>query len=85
MTKKPTDTPDESPGGPESNRPGSPERRRHTQAGIEQAQGIVLAQHHCTSTEAVSRLKNMSNETHVKLKDVLAAIIYQMTAPRRGG
>lgn len=56
-----------------------------SRAGIEQAKGILMAQHHCTSAEAFLRLQKMSNDTHVKLKDVAHAIIYQVTTPRRGG
>ncbi|MHA7282522.1 ANTAR domain-containing response regulator [Arthrobacter sp. TMS2-4] len=56
-----------------------------SRAGIEQAKGILMAQHHCTSAEAFLRLQKMSNDTHVKLKDVANAIIYQVTTLRRGG
>ncbi|MHA7146539.1 ANTAR domain-containing response regulator [Arthrobacter sp. TmT3-37] len=55
-----------------------------SRAGIEQAKGILMTQHHCTSAEAFLRLQKMSNDTHVKLKDVATAIIYQVTAPHRG-
>lgn len=56
-----------------------------SRAGIEQAKGVLMAQHHCTSAEAFLRLQKMSNDTNVRLKDVAAAIIYQVTAPRSGG
>ncbi|MEG9249635.1 ANTAR domain-containing protein [Arthrobacter sp. Soc17.1.1.1] len=55
-----------------------------SRAGIEQAKGILMAQHHCTSDEAFLRLQKLSNDTNVRLKDVATAIIYQATAPRRG-
>ena len=55
-----------------------------SRAGIEQAKGILMAQHHCTSAEAFLRLQKMSNDTHVRLKDVATAIIYQAAAPRGG-
>ncbi len=56
-----------------------------SRAGIEQAKGILMAQHRCTSAEAFLRLQKMSNDTNVKLKDVANAIIYQATTPRSGG
>jgi hypothetical protein len=55
-----------------------------SRAGIEQAKGILMAQHRCTSEEAFNRLQVMSSNNNVKLKDVAAAIVYQATAPRRG-
>jgi hypothetical protein len=53
----------------------------NSRAGIEQAKGVLMAQHHCTGEEAFLRLQKLSNDTNVRLKDVAAAIIYQATAP----
>jgi hypothetical protein len=56
-----------------------------SRAGIEQAKGILMGRHHCTSAEAFLRLQKMSNDTNVRLTDVAAAIVYQVTAPPSGG
>ncbi len=53
-----------------------------TRGVIDQAKGILMGQHRCTSDEAFQRLKQLSNETNVRLRDVAGAVIYQATAPR---
>lgn len=55
-----------------------------SRAGIEQAKGILMARHHCTSDEAFLRLQKMSNDTQVRLKDVANAIVYQVVPPIGG-
>jgi hypothetical protein len=49
---------------------------------IDQAKGILMGQHRCSSDEAFVRLKQMSNDANVRLRDVAGAVIYQATAPR---
>ncbi len=48
---------------------------------IDQAKGILMARHRCSSDEAFSRLKQMSNDSNVRLRDVASALIYQTAAP----
>jgi GAF domain-containing protein len=45
---------------------------------IEQAKGILMAQHRCTPDEAFSRLRTMSQEQNVKLRDVAARIVAEV-------
>lgn len=54
-----------------------------SRAVIDQAKGILMGEHRCTAEEAFSRLKQMSNDTNVRLRDVASALIYQTTAPAR--
>ncbi|BBE23703.1 hypothetical protein MN0502_25860 [Arthrobacter sp. MN05-02] len=48
---------------------------------IDQAKGILMAHHRCGSDEAFLRLKQMSNDTNVRVRDVARALIYQVAAP----
>lgn len=54
-----------------------------SRAAIDQAKGILMAQHRCGPDEAFARLRQMSNDTNVRLKDVASALIYQTAAPSR--
>ena len=48
---------------------------------IDQAKGILMARYRCGSDEAFLRLKQMSNDTNVRVRDVARALIYQVAAP----
>jgi GAF domain-containing protein len=50
-----------------------------SRAVIEQAKGILMAQHHCDSDEAFERLVRLSQEMHVKLREVAVALVDQTT------
>jgi GAF domain-containing protein len=59
-----------------------------TRAVIEQAKGIIVARNHCTTEEAFKALGQMSQRTHVKLRDVATTLVTDAenkrvtTAPR---
>jgi hypothetical protein len=55
-----------------------------SRATIDQAKGIVMAQRGCTVDEAWTWLVKLSNETNVRVADVAAALVYQVT-PRESG
>jgi len=46
-----------------------------TRAVIEQAKGILVARNHCTTDEAFSALSQMSQRSHVKLRDVATRLV----------
>ncbi|AUZ87798.1 hypothetical protein CVO76_09270 [Arthrobacter agilis] len=48
---------------------------------IDQAKGILMGRHRCGSEEAFLRLKQMSNDSNVRIRDVARALIYQASAP----
>jgi len=50
-----------------------------SRATIDQAKGILIAEHGCSPEEAFSRLVKMSQDTNVRLRDVARAIVYQAT------
>ena len=50
-----------------------------SRAVIEQAKGILMAQHHCDADEAFERLVRLSQEMHVKLREVAVALVEQTT------
>jgi AmiR/NasT family two-component response regulator len=51
---------------------------------IDQALGILMGQLHCTADDAFAVLRNMSQDTNTKLREVAAAIITRTTgAPPR--
>ena len=50
-----------------------------SRATIDQAKGILMAEHGCSPEEAFSRLVKMSQDTNVRLRDVARAIVYQAT------
>jgi PAS domain S-box-containing protein len=47
---------------------------------IDQAKGILMGRYRCGSDEAFRRLKQMSNDSNVRLRDVATALIYQVSA-----
>ena len=53
-----------------------------SRATIDQAKGVLMAEHHCSSDEAFRLLVRLSNDTNVKLADVASALIYQAQAGR---
>ena len=53
-----------------------------SRATIDQAKGILMAEHGCTPEEAFCRLVKMSQDTNVPLRDVAKALVYQ--ASRHG-
>lgn len=54
---------------------------------IDQAKGILMAQHQTDPDTAFQRLMRLSNDTNVRLVDVARAIVYQVqnAAGRNGG
>jgi PAS domain S-box-containing protein len=52
---------------------------------IDQAKGILMGRHHCTSEEAFNQLRKLSNDTNVPLRDVASALIYQASVPPSPG
>lgn len=48
---------------------------------IDQAKGILMGRYRCGSDEAFQRLKQMSNDSNVRLRDVATALIYQVAGP----
>lgn len=56
-----------------------------SRAVIDQAKGILMGRHRCSSDEAFARLRRLSNETNVRLRDVASALIYQTVVPARPG
>jgi GAF domain-containing protein len=51
-----------------------------SQAGIEQAKGIIMARQHCTAEEAFAILINTSSRSNRKLRDVAADIVAAATS-----
>lgn len=52
-------------------------RALRSRPAIEQAKGIIMADRRCTPEAAFELLRQLSNETNVRLADVAAAIVYQ--------
>jgi hypothetical protein len=50
-------------------------RAMETRAAIEQAKGILVAQHHCTPEQAFELLIRMSQTTHRKLRDCATDLV----------
>ena len=50
-------------------------RAMETRAVIEQAKGILVAQHHCTPEQAFEMLTRLSQSTHRKLRDCAADLV----------
>ena len=48
-----------------------------SRATIEQAKGILMADHHCTPDEAFDLLVALSQDSNVPLRDVARALVYQ--------
>jgi AmiR/NasT family two-component response regulator len=48
-----------------------------SRATIDQAKGILMAEHHCSPDEAFALLVRLSNDTNVRLADVASALVYQ--------
>jgi GAF domain-containing protein len=46
-----------------------------TRAPIEQAKGILMARHHCTSEEAFAMLTRLSQSKHVKIRDIAQNLV----------
>jgi GAF domain-containing protein len=49
-----------------------------TRAPIEQAKGILMRRHHCTSEEAFAMLTRLSQSTHVKIRDIAQNLVDQV-------
>jgi transcriptional regulator with GAF, ATPase, and Fis domain len=49
-----------------------------TRAPIEQAKGILMARHHCTSEEAFAMLIRLSQSMHVKIRDIAQNLVDQV-------
>jgi hypothetical protein len=52
-----------------------------SRAVIEQAKGIVMAEHHCNADEAFDRLVQLSQHSHRKLRDVAGALVAATAQP----
>ena len=52
-----------------------------SRAPIEQAKGILMAVHHCTTDEAFDQLRTQSQDTNTKLHDVATAFVATHTRP----
>ena len=48
-----------------------------SRATIDQAKGILMATHTCTAEQAFDILRQLSNDTNVRLADVAAALVYE--------
>ena len=55
--------------------------RLGTMAVIEQAKGIIMAQHGCAPEEAFALLREVSQRANVKLHVLAAQIVAQVTPP----
>jgi GAF domain-containing protein len=49
-----------------------------TRAPIEQAKGMLMTRHHCTSEEAFAMLTRLSQSTHVKIRDIAQNLVDQV-------
>jgi GAF domain-containing protein len=49
-----------------------------TRAPIEQAKGILMTRHHCTSEEAFAMLTRLSQSMHVKIRDIAQNLVDQV-------
>lgn len=48
-----------------------------SRATIDQAKGLLMAEHHCGPDDAFQMLVKLSNDTNVRLADVAGALVYQ--------
>ena len=53
-----------------------------SRATIDQAKGVLIAEHGCSPEAAFCRLVKMSQNSNVRLRDVASAIVYQATNHR---
>ncbi len=56
-----------------------------SRATIDQAKGVVMAEHHVSPDEAFQKLVSLSQDSNVRLADVAAALVYQVQAGNGGG
>jgi hypothetical protein len=56
-----------------------------SRATIDQAKGIIMAERRCTPEAAFDLLARLSQDTHVRVVDVAAALVYKAQAPRTKG
>jgi len=56
------------------------QRALHSRAAIEQAKGILMARHHCDPDEAFRRLRELSQSSNVKIRDLALSVISQAHA-----
>ena len=54
--------------------------RQETIAVIEQAKGIIMAQHRCDPEEAFDLLRRVSQRTNIKVREVAARIVEHVVA-----
>ena len=50
---------------------------------LEQAKGIVMAERRCSPEAAFAVLRQLSNESNVRLADVLLALVYEAQTGER--
>lgn len=50
-----------------------------SRATIDQAKGILMAEHGCSPEDAFGRLVKMSQDANVPLRDVARALVYEVT------
>lgn len=52
-----------------------------SRATIDQAKGILMANHRCTPEQAFGILRQLSNDTNTRLAEVAAALVHETTEP----
>ena len=52
-----------------------------SRATIDQAKGILMATHNCTAEQAFDILRQLSNDTNVRLAEVASALVYETVSP----
>jgi AmiR/NasT family two-component response regulator len=52
-----------------------------SRATIDQAKGVLMAEHGCSPEEAFDRLVTMSQDSNVPLREVARALVYQAAKP----
>lgn len=52
-----------------------------SRATIDQAKGILMATHGCTADDAFQMLRQLSNDTNVRLADLAAALVLETRKP----
>lgn len=55
-----------------------------SRAVIDQAKGILMAEHRCDADEAFTLLSNLSMSSNVKVREVASAIVYKTVLPKNG-
>lgn len=55
-----------------------------SRATIDQAKGILMGRHGCSADQAFDILRQLSNDTNVRLADVAAALVYETVRPGQG-